>query len=440
MNASNWDVELARRFHERTKHTFASVRRSGQELDWDNRPSPFKDYLRLEALPLPEDDVGRLLRWGAGVIRTRRYGPDEYSFRTYSSAGALYPVEVYVAKADGLWHFHPGELALRQLRDVDVRSWLGEGDAFFVLTGTLWRTAWKYGERGYRHLFWDAGTMLANLIALAASTALEPRVETGFVDAHIDHLVGADGEREAGLALLALGEGKAPPLGEELPALALAAAPLSPRERSYPEAHAFHTASGLADGDAVSRYRADGPPMRAEPWAEGLEPVLRRRGSVRDFALEAIALSDLVAVLGRAVSPIPVDVPPYAEVFLIVNAVEGLEAGAYRFEPPDRFELLRAGNFRREAGYLALEQPLGARAAATIFLLVDLERVLERHGNRGYRAVQLEGGVRVGWIYLAAFAQGLAATASTFYDDEVTRFFAPGTAKGTLLCAAIGRP
>src|ERR671931_1907497 len=189
MNASNWDVELARRFHERTKHTFASVRRSGQELDWDNRPSPFKDYLRLEALPLPEDDVGRLLRWGAAVIRTRRYGPDEYSFRTYSSAGDLYPVEVYVAKADGLWHFHPGELALRQLRDVDVRSRLGEGDAFFVLTGTLWRTAWKYGERGYRHLFWDAGTIIANVLALAVRDGMGATVGVGFDDEAVARIV-----------------------------------------------------------------------------------------------------------------------------------------------------------------------------------------------------------------------------------------------------------
>jgi hypothetical protein len=73
----NWETEAARRYHEATKHSYESVRRD---------------------------------------------------FRTYSSAGALYPVEVYVATADGLFHFHPRELGLRQLRDEDVRGALGGGE------------------------------------------------------------------------------------------------------------------------------------------------------------------------------------------------------------------------------------------------------------------------------------------------------------------------
>jgi hypothetical protein len=38
-----------------------------------------------------------------------------------------------------------------------------------ALTGIPWRTAWKYTERGYRHLFWDSGMILANVLALAPS-------------------------------------------------------------------------------------------------------------------------------------------------------------------------------------------------------------------------------------------------------------------------------
>jgi hypothetical protein len=48
--------------------------------------------------------------------------------------------------------------------------------------------------------------------------------------------------------------------------------------------------------------------------------------------------------------------------------------------------------------------------------------------------------VRTGRIYLGAYASGLAATASTFYDDDVTRFVAPGTGKSPLLAAAVGYP
>jgi hypothetical protein len=108
------------------------------------------------------------------------------------------------------------------------------------------------------------------------------------------------------------------------------------------------------------------------------------------------------------------------------------------FSPPDRFQLLREGDFRHEAGHLVLDQPLGARAAATVFFMAALEPLFARLGNRGYRAAQLESGTRTGRVYLAAFARGLGATASTFYDDAVTDFLAPGSGLSPMLCAAVG--
>jgi SagB-type dehydrogenase family enzyme len=190
------NTDAARRYHERTKHSYESVRRGSRGLDWANQPVPYKEYPGLALEPLPPH-LDRLLRLGAGVVRRRR----GYEFRTYSSAGALYPIEVYVVTADGLFHFHPRELGLRRLRGEDVRNALGGGETVLALTGILWRTAWKYEARGYRHLFWDAGTMLANLLELAPD---EAHVVTGFVDDEVNALLGVDGEEEAALALLVL--------------------------------------------------------------------------------------------------------------------------------------------------------------------------------------------------------------------------------------------
>jgi SagB-type dehydrogenase family enzyme len=192
----NWQTDVARVYHERTKHAYESVRRRARPLDWSNQPSPYKEYPGLELEPLPPE-LDRLLRLGAGVVRRRR----GYEFRSYSSAGALYPIEVYVATADGLFHFHPRDLGLRRLRSEDVRGALGGGEVVLALTGILGRTAWKYGGRGYRHLFWDAGTMLANLLELADR---EARVITGFVDDDLNGVLGVDGIDEAALALLQL--------------------------------------------------------------------------------------------------------------------------------------------------------------------------------------------------------------------------------------------
>src|SRR5688572_17639997 len=99
---------MARAFHQATKHSFASIRRRGHFLDWDNQPNPFKVYEGLPKTPLSAEsratagsiDLGalaRILRFGAGIIRTRRLAEgQDFRFRTYASAGALYPVELYV--------------------------------------------------------------------------------------------------------------------------------------------------------------------------------------------------------------------------------------------------------------------------------------------------------------------------------------------------------
>jgi Nitroreductase family len=205
----------------------------------------------------------------------------------------------------------------------------------------------------------------------------------------------------------------------------------------YPEAYALHVASRLDSAEEVERYRGDGG------WENGRlgtpDEIFRRRGSIRDFSPEPVSRDELAGILEGAMRPVPLDVPSWNELRLIANAVDGLEPGAYRFEPPDGFRLLRSGNFRRQAGYLVLEQFLGALAAAVMFAMADLDAVLQRHGNRGYRAAQLEAGIRVGRIYLGAFERGLGATASTFYDDDVTAFLAPEEGLSPILCAAIGQ-
>ncbi|WP_127506467.1 nitroreductase family protein [Actinoplanes solisilvae] len=76
-----------------------------------------------------------------------------------------------------------------------------EGDATtLVVTGVPWR----YPERGFRHFYWDAGTLLAQFEAAAASAGLGPRLRTDFPDAEIRDLVGADGVHEFPLPLSVL--------------------------------------------------------------------------------------------------------------------------------------------------------------------------------------------------------------------------------------------
>ena len=74
----------------------------------ETRPLPFNDYGEAQRLPLETSVAGPLLQAGAGIVRSqprRDYGGGTIHWRAYSSAGALFPVEAYVAAADGLYSF-----------------------------------------------------------------------------------------------------------------------------------------------------------------------------------------------------------------------------------------------------------------------------------------------------------------------------------------------
>src|SRR5919108_119360 len=109
-------------------------------------------------------------------------------------------------RASRSWPCHARDHGLVRLRSLPADTQPG-----LVVTGIPWRTAWKYGERGYRHLWWDAGTMLAQTLALAEEAGLPARVELGFTDDQVAGLVGAVAPDELPLAVVALGSGAALP-------------------------------------------------------------------------------------------------------------------------------------------------------------------------------------------------------------------------------------
>src|SRR5437660_6859828 len=503
----NSNLEAAWKYHNTSKHSYASVHNNPHFLDWSNQPLPFKAYTTLEPLRLPrevrqtgvaalsasaesihlEAKVGpdlealaQLLYLTAGITRHRKYPGGDIYFRAAACTGALYEVEVYVVCGNlidleaGVYHFAPAEFALRRLRDGDYRSVLSEATGrettivhaplTIICTCTYWRNAWKYQARTYRHFGWDNGTVLANLLAVATALALPAKVVCGVQDAEVNRLLGVDPHREVAFSLVALGHISAlpPQPPSEIFPLGPETVPPSRREVDYPLMREMHAASFLHTADEVHRWRSGTPLTTFRPPADEvielrplsdaemphdpIEQVILRRGSNRKFARAPISLAQLSTMLDRATRGVPADFldPPGAQlnqIYLFVHAVEGLESGAYVFYR-DRgvLESLKLGNFRAQAGHLGLDQELAADAAVDIFFLADLRPILQRFGNRGYRAVQLEAGVIGGKLYLGAYAQHLGATGLTFYDDEVTRFFSPHAAdKSAIFFVAVGR-
>jgi len=238
--------------------------------------------------------------------------------------------------------------------------------------------------------------------------------------------------------------------------LALESIPLSSREVAYPDLVKIHRESRLVTADEVATVAAakldSAPPssntseLRFETIASedstGLGETIIRRGSSRAFAQDAIGAEELATVMAASSEHPQADFPPLTDTYLIVNAADAMEPGAYYYNRQARaFEMLKAGNFRGEAGYLCLEQQLGMDCSALVVYMADLERTLRALGNRGYGDAHLEAGILGGRAYLAAYSLGRGATGLTFYDDDTTKFFEPHAAgKSPLLMVALGIP
>jgi SagB-type dehydrogenase family enzyme len=498
MPSRNQDISNARPYHERTKHSPQSVRASGHRLDWTNEPLPFKVYPDLVAIPLPRDfpaastdalaalsdrpvptsplDLERLaalLFFSAGVTRTMTYPSGAVRHvRAAASTGALYQTEVYVVAGavagldPGVYHFCPGDFALRRLREGDFRGAVALAAAdepmalcpvTVVLSAIYWRNTWKYEARAYRHLFWDSGTLLANLLASATALGLDARIATGFVDGEVNALLGLDAGKEGALELIPVGGERQPaPPPPVISPLRAAAVPLSSSEVDYPllaEAYADSCLEGEAE---VVNWRERAAPHAQAAPVKGLAPLvsprlhagralgetIQRRGSTREFSGEAIGAEELSTALYHGTRGLAADVPSgLVDLYLNVHAVDGVTPGAYVYHAgPHALEALRLGDFRRDSAFLCLEQALGGTSSVTIFFLADLDRVLAQLGNRGYRAVNLEAGIIGGRLYLAAYAQGFGATGLTFYDDPVVAFFSPhARGKDAVFVTALGR-
>jgi SagB-type dehydrogenase family enzyme len=456
--------------HELTRHgspTDRSQLVDFQPLDPSNRPASFKRYSGRTTTPLPElgepttpaalnvTTLARLLFFTGGVTRTSASSAFEERtyFRTAMSAGNLHPVELYVVcagvdgVADGVHHFAPLEFGLTTLRKGPVA---GAAQCTFVFTGIPWRTAWKYGERGFRHLYWDSGTMIANLLAVAEAHGLETRVWTGFVDDDVSRLVGVDGVTEFPLALVSIGDRELEEVPVELAPLDVEVEPISPRPVEFPLIIEAQHAGALPEAGAVSEWRAhaiDGGPMRRsvdppeDAIGDSIEEVILRRGSTRLMRLETAPRGLLEWGMATAARPVRADFvtdgTTLLEHNLAVHDIDGIEPGAYRWRDGD-LELVRPGQFRPLTQQLCLDQPLGGDSAYTAFHSANLDAVLDGLGARGYRVAQLEAGIASGRLSLAAFALGCGATGLTFFDEPVRRFFA--TPASCMLVTSVGIP
>lgn len=143
--------------------------------------------------PFGRDKLSQLL-WAAQGITDK-----DRQYRAAPSAGATYPLEVYVVAESGMHRYVPAKQALEKLSDEDKRAKLaraahGQGSVAgaavdIVFTAVYERTARRYGKRARRYVHMEAGHAAQNLLLQAVSLGLGAVPIGAFDDEKVDDLL-----------------------------------------------------------------------------------------------------------------------------------------------------------------------------------------------------------------------------------------------------------
>ena len=176
-----------------------------------------RSFRRFGKKPISEKDLSVLLWASQGI--TGKAG--SFFFRTAPSAGALYPVETYLSVQNvetinaGLFHFQPADFSLDKLSDGAVgnkvaeaalgQSFMAKAGLVFIWSAILRRNFSKYGHRGMRYVFMDAGHICQNLLLAAETLGLGACPVAAFYDDELNILLGLDGTEESVIYMAAVG-------------------------------------------------------------------------------------------------------------------------------------------------------------------------------------------------------------------------------------------
>jgi SagB-type dehydrogenase family enzyme len=160
--------------------------------------------------------VSKLLHFTYGITGAvpTSQAQDQYQyFRAAPSAGALYPLEIYLVVwriegvESGIYHYFVADHTLEIVRKGDFCRFVGEytfspdiaqqSSALLIISAMFQRTMFKYNERGYRFVFLDAGHVAQNLYLMATAINCGVLPIGGFLDDELNRLLEIDGVNES---------------------------------------------------------------------------------------------------------------------------------------------------------------------------------------------------------------------------------------------------
>jgi SagB-type dehydrogenase family enzyme len=461
-----------RDYHEATKHSVQSLRRTQHYLDWDHMPDPFRHYEGAPLLDLPADPpspaipaldvlrgargttpvadgpsfLSQLLFHSTAISASKRVPSTgyRYALRVNPSSGNLHPTEFHFVTGglkqwpDGLYHYRPSSHMAEQRATGTFDQELSTGPApiTFILTSIVWREAWKYRDRAYRYCLHDIGHAWQALALAAQAIGYDSCAIGNFPDDGVSKICRLHLD-EWPMLIFQLHDRTMP---SPVPAKPCETVwhgghpnQLSTHQIDYPLIDAIHaiTKANLTAPPADTtpdqgsgQITMPAPASSTRPFGE----VVRTRRSALDFrgGAQSISLAQLSALLSATAQPFSADFAAdrFIQLYLYVHRVDDLPPGVYRYWPAHaQLELIRPGDQRVAAAGLSLGQDLAGNACVAFSMIADIERAVRSHGDRGYRYVHFEAGAIGHRLYLAAEALGLRATGiGAFYDDDVHQY------------------
>lgn len=395
--------------------------------------------------------------WGRGTPS----GGANYPWELYWAAAPGLPVP------PGLLHYASGRHTLERLSTGDptsaIRAALPADPAadagvptggYLICTLRPWKTAFKYGNFAHHVATLDIGAFLGSwsLLRLAADDPGGAAALPAFDESAVNALLGLDPGQESAYALLPLtwdpAERRAPRAGTVPPSGPAAAGPgrPRPREKSRSVRHipapaallrataaTAATVSTSATAAAPSRPSASESLPSAAPAGRPVEPAgpaeaglllpdttvpaadladlfSRRRSSCgRLDPLAPLAAGDLAAALHcAAAAAAGGGREPLLRIRVLAQRVEGIEPGAYHYEPARRALVpVGSGTTRLTEPDYAMRNYSVAHAGAVVAFTWRPASDLATHGPHGYRRAHAEAGAAAQYLSLAAQALGL---------------------------------
>jgi len=170
--------------------------------------------------PLSLEELSYLLWCTQGV---QRIVPGARTIRTVPSAGARHAFETYVCANRvaglpvGMYRFlathhalleqtHGGDFAARLVEACRGQETVKTSAATFIWTAVTYRMTYRYGERGYRYLFLDAGHVCQSLYLAAEAIGCGVCAIAAFSDDDVNRLLGLDGQSRFAIYLGTVGK------------------------------------------------------------------------------------------------------------------------------------------------------------------------------------------------------------------------------------------